>query len=122
MNKLVIYVIDSHTHTHTHTPLTFEQIYLFRNATDCRIKLFCSHCIRFCYAKSSTRRKKLIMFSKDMAVVIHNHASLPYHTLFIQLSQLFFSFTNNLAIHIHQFIQDIFTFTFKPPNLVGMNS
>ena len=25
--------------THTHTALTFERIYLFRNATDCRTKL-----------------------------------------------------------------------------------
>ena len=52
-----------HTHTHTHTAMMFEQIYLFRNAIDC---------ISFRYAKSSTQWKKLIMFSKDMAVVIYN--------------------------------------------------
>ena len=43
--------------------------YLFRNAVDCRFR----------YAKSSTGWKKRIMFSKDMAVVIYNHPSLPYH-------------------------------------------
>ena len=53
-------------YTYTDTALTFEQIYLFRNAIDC---------IWFRYSKSSTRWKKLIMFSKDMAVVIYNHHS-----------------------------------------------
>ena len=62
------------------------------------------------YTKSSTRSKKLIMFSKDMAVVICNHPSLPYHTSFIQLTFLFLSFTHNLATHIHHFIQDISAF------------
>ena len=33
INKQVIYVI----YTHTHTALTFEQIYLFRNAIDCTV-------------------------------------------------------------------------------------
>ena len=40
----------------------------------------------FSYAKSSTRWKKLVMFNEDMAVVIYNHHSLPYHTLLIQLT------------------------------------
>ena len=31
----------THTHTHTHSALTFEQIYLLRDAIDCRTKLFC---------------------------------------------------------------------------------
>ena len=43
--------------------MMFEQIYLFRNAIDC---------ISFRYVKLSTQWKKLIMFSKDMAVVIYN--------------------------------------------------
>ena len=34
------------------------------------------NCIRFRYAKSSTRWKKFIMFSKDMAIVIHTHSPL----------------------------------------------
>ena len=50
------------------------------------------------------------MFSKDMAVVIYNHPSLPYHTAFIQLTLLFLFFTRNLATHIHYFIQDTFAF------------
>ena len=58
----------SNLHTHTHSCPTFQQIYLFRNPIDC---------IRFQDAKSSTRWEKLIMFSKDMAVVIYNHPSLP---------------------------------------------
>ena len=52
----------------------FEHIHLFRNAIDC-------NCIWFRYAKSSTRWKKLVMFSKDMAVIIYNHPSLPYHII-----------------------------------------
>ena len=69
----------THTHTHTHCALTFEWIYLFRNGILCRTKL--SQCNRFQYAKPSTRWKKLIIFSKDMASL-----SLPYHTMFIQLT------------------------------------
>ena len=48
INKLTIYIIYTctharmHAHTHTHTALTFERIYLFRNAIDC---------IRFWYMK-----------------------------------------------------------------------
>ena len=29
----------THTHTHTHTALTFDRIYMFRNAVDCRLDL-----------------------------------------------------------------------------------
>ena len=29
----------THTHAHTHTALTFERIYMFRNAIDCRLDL-----------------------------------------------------------------------------------
>ena len=67
LNKQTSNLCNLHTYTHapahtdTHAALTFEWIYLFRNAIDC---------IRFRYAKSSTRWKKLIMFSKDMAIVI----------------------------------------------------
>ena len=70
-----------HTHTNTHTAPTFEQIDLFKNDVDC---------IKFRHAKSSPksspRWKNLITFSKDIAVVIHNHPSLPYHMTFIQLT------------------------------------
>ena len=62
-NKQTSNLRNLYTHTQTHSALTFEQIYLFRNAIDS---------IRFRYPKSSTRWKKLIIFSKDMAVVIYN--------------------------------------------------
>ena len=80
INKLVIYISYTHAHTCacTHTALMYEHIYLFRNDIDC-IRF---HYIRFQHAKSSTRWKKLIIFTKDTAVVIHNH--LRYHTAFIQ--------------------------------------
>ena len=69
------------THTHTHcsdiwTDLSVQKCYW----------LHCiSHCIWFRYAKlsTSTRWKKLILFSKDMVVVIYNHPSLSYHMSFI---------------------------------------
>ena len=77
---------------------------------------FVFHCIRFRYAKSSTRWKKLIIFSKDMAVVILNHPSLPYHT----------TFTTDLSVLVfhpqpcHHTLTTLFRtfllFTFKPPN------
>ena len=97
--------IYTHTHTHTHTVLTFEQLYLLRNAMDC---------IWFQYVKLSTRWKKLIIFSKDMAVVIHNYPSLPYYTTFI-LKCSCLSPTTLLHTFTTLF-RTFLLFTFKPPN------
>ena len=72
--------------TLTHIALTFEQIYLFRNAIDC---------IWLTYAESSTRWKKLIMFSKDTAVVIYNHPSM--HLSVATSVSFFFLFTPALC-------------------------
>ena len=70
--------------------LTFKQIYLFRNAIDYRTKHIFINRFRYTKSSTSTRWKKpiliVIMFSKDMAVVIYNHPRLPYHTSFIQLT------------------------------------
>jgi len=63
--KVINYLHNSHTHTHT---LLWH---LNRLSVQKCYWLFCSHCIRFRYMKSPTRRKKLIMFSKDVAVVIY---------------------------------------------------
>ena len=46
--------------------------------------------IRFQYAKSSTRQKKLIIFSKDMAAVVHNHPSPDVHTIIIIIIDRFY--------------------------------
>ena len=43
-----------------------------------------SHCIWFRYAKASTRWKKLIIFSKEMAVAIYNHPSILRHWHILQ--------------------------------------
>ena len=67
-NKQTSNLRNLHTHTHTLTALMFEQIYLNRNATDCRTKF----CTWFTSAKSSTGWKKLIMLSEDMAVMVVN--------------------------------------------------
>ena len=71
-NKQTSNSCNLHTHTHAY-------------CSDVWTDFICSEmllipCIWFRYTELSTRRKKLIMFSKDMAVVIYNHPSLPYHT------------------------------------------
>ena len=73
-----------HTHTHTHILLW------------CLNRFICSEMILTAdltvldFGMQNhlpvTRWKNLITFSKDMAVVIHNHPNFPYHTTFIQLT------------------------------------
>ena len=62
-NKLVVHVI--YTHTFTRTAFAFEQIYLFRNAIDC--KIWFRDCIWFRYMKSSTKFSSKVKTSSDSA-------------------------------------------------------
>ena len=70
------------THTHTHILLWCLNRFIYSEI----ILTADIDCIRFQYAKSSTRWKNLLTFSKDIAVVIHIHPNLLYHMTFIQLT------------------------------------